>query len=222
MRLAIGVMSWVTGSVDEASAVRIRRLGKSIAQRGCTLITSARSGVPSTVVQGAQTAGGTVVGISPAATLIEHLEQFGPPNDFDALIISGSGLPEHEMELVQASDILIIAGARSGPPHDLALAYATGRPIGVLTRTNNLARVIEQLAQVCGQPTGAVVLCDDDPVRLVDRLIACHTRRAEQPAGSSGPSVRLDQESRVTSRTTTRDRPEWAVGLRPSVRLTAN
>jgi hypothetical protein len=113
-----------------------------------------------------------VVGISPGLSLDEHLHRYDSPADgFDVLIYTGSGLMGREVENIRSSDMVVIAGGSSGTLGEFAIAYDEGRLIGVLTGTGGIAGHIDQLVPLFQKPTGAHVLYDDDPVRLVDRLL---------------------------------------------------
>lgn len=178
MRLAIGVM----GTADEPIPAEAREkalcLGRAIARSGCALITGGCPGLPYAAVQGAKAEGGLVVGISPGLSRYEHVHKYGSPTEgFDVLIYTGSGLMGREVENIRSSDIVVIVGGRSGTLGEFAIAYDEGKLIGVLTGTGGVADAIQQIVAVCEKPTGAVVLYDDDPERLVERLIAYY--RAE-------------------------------------------
>lgn len=41
----------------------------------------------------------------------------------------------------------------------------------MLTGTGGITEMIERILEACGKDTGACVLYDDDPARLIDRLI---------------------------------------------------
>src|SRR6266508_1851448 len=73
VQIRIGVMGSASEPVGPAVAVLCRRLGRTIAERGACLLTGACPGLPHESVLGAKEAGGHVVGISPAATLREHI-----------------------------------------------------------------------------------------------------------------------------------------------------
>ena len=185
MKLTIGVLGGDGGPIDDETVARLVRLGRAVAERECRLLVSACPGLAEAAVQGARAAGGMVVGISPTQSAAEHVDRHGPPADaFDVLVYAAAGVKAHEVAVARSSDIVIVAGGRSGPPDDLAIAYDARRPIGVLTHTRGIADAVEQLVRVCAKPNSAVVLCDDDPVRLVDRLIAQH--QAEHPNDPRG------------------------------------
>lgn len=185
MKLTIGVLGGDGGPLDDETVARLVRLGQSIVERDCGLVTSACPGLAEAAIEGATAAGGLVVGISPARSATEHVDRHGPPADaFDVLIYAAAGPTAYEVAVARSSDVVIVAGGRSGPPDDLAIAYDEGRPIGVLTHTRGIADAVERLVRICARPHSPAVLCDDDPVRLVDRLIAQH--QAEHPHDPRG------------------------------------
>lgn len=172
MKLVIGVMGSATGGPPETAVTGAFRLGRAIAEADCVLITGGCPGLPYAALQGAKAAGGLVVGISPGLSLEEHRDKYHSPTDgFDVLIYTGSGLMGREVENIRSSDIVIFVGGRSGTLGEFAIAYDEGKLMGVLTGTGGVADAIDSLVAVCAKQTGAVVLYDDDPVRLVARLL---------------------------------------------------
>lgn len=180
--LAVGVMGSAGGTLAPAAMAACTRLGRAIAERGCTLITGACPGLPYAAVQGAKGAGGLVVGISPGLSRDEHLHTYGSPVEgFDVLIYTGSGLMGREIENIRSSDIVVIAGGSSGTLGEFAIAYGEGRLIGVLTGTGGVSDHIDPLARIFNKQTGAHVLYDD-PVRLLDRLLQFYrTEHSKRP-----------------------------------------
>jgi hypothetical protein len=171
-RLAVGVMGSASGELDEAVVRAVERLGTAIARSGCSLMTGACPGLPYAAVAGAKRAGGLVVGISPALSAAEHVQRYGAPLDgFDVLVYTGSGLMGREVVSIRSSDIVVVAGGRSGTLGEFAIAYDEGRLVGVLTGTGGIADMIESLVERIDKRTGACVLYDDDPERLVTRLV---------------------------------------------------
>lgn len=191
-KLAIGVMGSAAGAFPDAVWAKVVRLGRTVAERGCVLITGGCPGLPYAAVQGAKTAGGLVVGISPGLSRDEHLYKYeSPVEGFDVLIYTGSGLMGREVETIRSSDIIVIAGGRSGTLAEFAIAYEEGRLIGVLTGTGGIADAIAELVPRFGsKPTGAAVLYDNDPVRLVDRLLEYYrTKHYKRPNCFCLPAV---------------------------------
>jgi uncharacterized protein (TIGR00725 family) len=165
-------MGPATGGFDDEVLDRVRRLGEAVARAGCTLITGACPGVPQAAVMGAAACGGLVVGISPALSEDEHLQRYqSPVEGFDVMIYTGSGLMGREVTNIRSSDIVVVAGGHSGTLGEFSIAYDEGRLIGVLTNTGGVADMVAELVEKINKQTGATVLYDDDPVRLISRLL---------------------------------------------------
>jgi len=178
MKLAIGVMGSSGGDLSEKVLQKAYRLGEAIAERDAILITGGCPGLPYEAVRGAKAKGGLVVGISPGLSIEEHKNKYASPVEgFDVLIYTGSGLMGREITNIRSCDIVVIAGGRTGTLGELAIAYDEGRLIGVLTGTGGITEIVDEILRVSGKETGACVLYDDDPVKLVDRLI--HYYRTE-------------------------------------------
>jgi uncharacterized protein (TIGR00725 family) len=170
--LVIGVMGSASGYIDPEVAARARAIGKAVARAGCTLITGACPGLPQEAVLGAFSCGGLVLGISPALSEQEHVDRYASPTEgYAALLYTGSGLMGREVVNIRSSDIVIVVGGHSGTLGEFAIAYDEGRLIGVLTGTDGVADLIGDLVDRLVKETGAKVLFDADPDRLVTRLI---------------------------------------------------
>lgn len=172
-RLTIGVMGSASGKQSDEAMLKLTQLGRAIAERGHILITGACPGLPYAAALGAQEAGGLSIGISPGLSLEEHERKYKSPSDaYDVLIYTGSGLMGREVLNIHSSDFIVITGGHSGTLGEFAIAYDEGRLIGVLTGTGGIADQVDDLVRLCEKETGAVVLYDDDPVRLIARLTA--------------------------------------------------
>ncbi len=170
--LTVGVMG--SASDDEPASVRLlaRNLGQAIAARGYALITGACPGLPHECAQGAKRHGGMSIGISPALSLDEHVHKYQSPADaFDVLIFTGSGLMGREVTNIRSSDMVVIVGGRSGTLGEFAIAYDEGKLIGVLEGTGGITKTLPDLIATLNKGTGARVVFDADPARLIDRLV---------------------------------------------------
>jgi uncharacterized protein (TIGR00725 family) len=196
MALKIGVMGGATGVISRAHLNKAHELGRAIAKRGCVLITGACPGLPLAAACGAKQAGGMVVGVSPGLSLDEHVYKYGSPTQFhDVLIYTGSGLMGREVVNIRSSDIVVIIGGRSGTLGELAIAYDEGKLIGVLTGTGGISDLVADILTACAKDTGAQVVYDAAPQRLVQRLLrayrSSHVRRPscfclDRPPGKEG------------------------------------
>ena len=172
MKLTIGVMGASGGDLTASSRRKAYQLGEAIAAHDAVLITGGCPGLPYEAVRGARARGGLVVGISPGLSVDEHRGKYRSPVDgFDVLIYTGSGLMGREITNIRSCDMVVIAGGRTGTLGELAIAYDEGRLIGVLTGTGGITELVDRILAACGKDTGACVLYDDDPARLIDRLI---------------------------------------------------
>jgi hypothetical protein len=190
--LAFGVMGSASGELDVKVVDAVRRLGSAIARGGWTLVTGGCPGLPYAAVEGAKAAGGLVVGISPALSEAEHVQRFDAPvAGFDLLVYTGSGLMGREVVNIRSSDIVVIVGGRSGTLGEFAIAYDEGRLVGVLSGTGGIADMVAELVARIAKDTGSLVLYDDEPERLVARLVeyyrSTHFRRPSSlhPLGGS-------------------------------------
>ncbi len=198
LRLKIGVMGGATGVMTRDVLDKAHALGRAIARSDCILITGACPGLPLASACGAKEEGGFVVGISPGLSLDEHLYKYGSPTEFhDVLIFTGSGLMGREVVNIRSSDIVVIVGGRSGTLGELAISYDEGKLIGVLTGTGGISDMVRDILGACAKDTGARVVYDSDPTRLVQELLRVyrteHHRRpscfcAERPRGD-GPAT---------------------------------
>jgi uncharacterized protein (TIGR00725 family) len=175
MALKIGVMGGATGIIGRAHLKKAHELGRAIAQSGCVLITGACPGLPLAAACGAKQAGGMVVGISAGLSLDEHVYKYDSPTEFhDVLIYTGSGLMGREVVNIRSSDIVAIIGGRSGTLGELAIAYDEGKLIGVLTGTGGISDLVADILTACAKETGAQVVYDAAPQRLVKKLLRAY------------------------------------------------
>jgi uncharacterized protein (TIGR00725 family) len=127
-------------------------LGRRLAEAGATVLCGGGGGVMTAVCRGAQSAGGTTVGLLPGAD-----RSSGNPYLTVAL---STGLAEgRNVLLVRASDALIAVGGGFGTLSEIALALRTGVPVvGLATWGLTLA----------GKPVSAFPLADtpEQAVRL--------------------------------------------------------
>jgi uncharacterized protein (TIGR00725 family) len=128
--------------------------------------------LPLAAACGAKLEGGLVIGISPGLSLDEHVYKYQSPYEFhDVLIFTGSGLMGREVVNIRSSDMVVFIGGRSGTLGELAIAYDEGKLIGVLTGTGGISDIIAEILTACAKDTGARVIYDSDPQRLVEELL---------------------------------------------------
>lgn len=196
-QIRFGVMGSAGGALSASCLELCRELGRAVAESGCCLLTGACPGLPHEAVLGAKAVGGHVVGISPAVSLKEHIETFASPyQEYDVLIFTGLGLMGREMINIRSCDILIVVGGRSGTLGEFSIAYEEGKLIGVLTGTGGITAALPELETTLGKKTGAEVVYESNPQRLIDRLLErylsgsyvcpCHPACAAAARGKTG------------------------------------
>ncbi len=170
---AIGVMGAAGGELSDEVRARCYVIGAAIARSGCVLITGACPGLPYDAARGARDAGGLSVGVSPALSRSEHVTKYESPVDaYDVIIYTGSGLMGREVHNIHSSDIVIIAGGRSGTLGEFCIAYDEGKLIGVLGASGGVADELEAIVPKLGKITGARIIYEPDPEKLIERCIA--------------------------------------------------
>ena len=172
MRIQIGVMGSAGGDLTGGELDLARRLGRRIAERNCVIVTGACPGLPHAAVLGAHEAGGMSLGVSPARSREEHVKVFESPLEpYSAIVFTGSGLMGRETHNIHSSDFVLFAGGRSGTLGEFAIAYDEGKLIGVLRGSGGISDDFVRIAHLVHKDTGAVLIEDDDPERLVDTCL---------------------------------------------------
>lgn len=184
MNLKIGVMGSASSRLSKKYMDIAYRLGSAIAKNNCITVTGACPGLPLAAANGAKDAGGLVVGISPALSIWEHRHKYHSPTEHhDILIFTGSGLMGREVVNIRSSDIVIVIGGRSGTLGEFSIAYDEGKLIGALLDTDGITSEISNLVKLIKKKTGAKIIYDNDPDRLVDKLLQYYnTKHYKRPS----------------------------------------
>lgn len=183
------------GTIGDAELALAHRLGRRIAQRGCVVVTGACPGLPHAAVTGAHEAGGDSLGISPAHSREEHVGVFDSPLEpYTLIAFTGSGLMGREVHNIHSSDFVIFVGGRSGTLGEFAIAYDEGKLIGILRDSGGLANHLAQIAGLVVKNTGAVLIEDDDPERLVDTCLDRYLREDRSSSVAFGNGEHRDRE----------------------------
>ena len=182
MKIKVGVMGSATEADPEnkeALTQKAEELGRLIAQHDLVLLTGATTGVVYVVGKAAHLANGLHVGISPAHNAHEHTDVFKLPTDAcDVIIYTGFGLKGRNVVLVRSCDIVLFVAGGMGSLNEFTIAHDEQKVIGCLLGTGGVADQADQLLQKFSKTTGARVLLDADPKRLLD---ACLNAVATRP-----------------------------------------
>lgn len=135
-------------------------IGKKIAERGHVLITGATVGLPDWAAQGAKSAGGVSIGISPAQSYKEHVTKYKlPTENYDFILYTGMHYVGRDSLLINSSDCVISIGGRMGTVHEFATAIEAHKPVGVVRDAGGTGDMFDELMSVAGLCKGGV--CND-------------------------------------------------------------
>ena len=173
MNYSICVSGAAAGETVEHAHALAERLGVAIAKAGHILTTGATVGLPLYAAKGAMSAGGKSIGFSPAASLREHVKKYRLPiGYYDFVNFTGMHYVGRDVFLVQSSDAVITVGGRFGSLHEFTTALESRMPCGVLLGSGGAADLIPQLMKQLKAPNEHLVVFDDNPERLVQKVIA--------------------------------------------------
>jgi len=167
----------VSGSAKGSASERGKRLGDEIgeiiAKSGHALLTGATTGIPYSAAKAYKKAGGLMsLGISPAASKIEHIMKYHlPTRPFDVILYSGLHYVGRDELLINSSDGVISIGGRLGTLHEATIAIETTTPIAFLDGAGGTGSYIKDIIKTSGEKVESV-LYGDNPKELFDRLIA--------------------------------------------------
>lgn len=171
--LKIGVMGSASGPQIESEQAqeKARKLGEEIAHRGHIFINGACPGLPNDALLAAQEAGGFTLGISPAFSEYEHVNEYKSPHDHDIIMYTGLGFMERDIINIRSSDGVVIIGGGIGTLNEFTIAYDEGRPTGILTNSGGISNSIPHIVQeLCKRQIPPNMVFDDDPAKLLDKL----------------------------------------------------
>jgi uncharacterized protein (TIGR00725 family) len=172
LRYSICVSGAAAGQTVEASHDKAYALGLAIAREGHIVTTGATVGLPYYAAYGAKQGNGVSIGFSPATSLREHIRKYRLPHDvFDFINFTGLSYVGRDLYLVQSSDAVITVGGRFGSLHEFTSALEAHKPCGVLLGSGGTADLIPRLMETLEPPDGDLVIYDDNPQRLVHKLV---------------------------------------------------
>lgn len=159
-------------SMDQGKALAIAT-GQAIAKGGHALLTGATTGIAQFAAASYKKAGGTMcVGISPAATKVEHALKYRlPVEPFDVVLYTGMHYVGRDAFLVNSADAVISIGGRLGTLHEATIAFETDTPIGFLDGAGGTGAEIRDILKAAGREPGERVMFGTDPEELLARLV---------------------------------------------------
>ena len=156
-----------------------KEIGKIIAEKNAVLLNGATTGFPYWSAIGAKEAGGYTVGISPAHSERQHIEEYKLPVDFmDVIIYTGMGFPGRDIMLTRASDAVIIGCGRIGTLHEFTVSFEDQKPIGVLLgaggTTEMLPAILEKSQRKDHNPN---IIFESQPKALMEQVFELVKKR---------------------------------------------
>lgn len=158
-------------SVEEGKALA-EAAGIALAKAGHSLMTGATVGLPNYAAIAYKKAGGKMsVGISPAASKIEHVMKYRLPTEsYDTILYTGLHYVGRDALLINSSDAVISIGGRLGTLHEFTIAMETDTPIGFLQGGGGISTEIADILHAAGQSHDDDVFFSDNPEKLVAQI----------------------------------------------------
>ena len=182
MKITVGVMGSASDAEEGLPGDALREtasaLGRALAAQDVVLMTGATTGIIYLVGKSAQASGGFHVGVSPAIARGEHVERYKLPTDAcDLIVYTGFGLKGRNVVLVRSCEILIFIAGAMGSLNEFTIAHDEGKVIGCLTGTGGVADEADYLLRKFSKETGASVIQDHHPERLLDACLTAFRTR---------------------------------------------
>jgi len=161
-----------TGHCAAKALEDAEEIGRAIARRGMVLVTGATTGIPYWAAKGAKQEGGTVIGLSPAASKTAHVKTYHLPTDYhDLIIYTGFEYAGRNLILTRSADAIIIVCGRIGTLNEFTIGFEDRKPIGILEGSGGTADILRGLVEGAHRGPGKLVF-SKDPDELVDKLLA--------------------------------------------------
>lgn len=165
----------VSGAAKGKSVTEGKKLafevGLALSRAGHSLMTGATSGLPDYAAQGAKEGEGQSVGISPAASKLEHVKKYRLPTGcYDVILYTGLHYVGRDSLLVASSDAVISIGGRLGTLHEFTIAMEMDKPIGFVMGAGGISDEISNILRAAGRHRTGAVIFDENPGRLVKRI----------------------------------------------------
>ena len=159
-------------SVDEGKDLA-RAMGEAIAKAGHSLLSGATVGLPNYAAEAYKQAGGRMsVGISPAASKVEHVLKYRLPTEaYDTILYSGLHYIGRDTLLITSSDAVISIGGRLGTLHEFTIAVESDTPIAFLQGAGGVSQEIQTLLTLAHPLRESTeILFNDSPDDLIAEL----------------------------------------------------
>lgn len=158
---------------------KAEELGREMCRSKAVLVTGATTGFPYWAAKGAKESGGIVVGVSPAATEVEHLKKYKLPIDYhDFIFYTGAGYVGRNLLLTRLADAVIVGCGRMGTINEFTIAFEDKKPIGILVgewETDEVLRTLIEKSHRASEMKDKIVY-SDNPKDLVKKVLTLITK----------------------------------------------
>jgi uncharacterized protein (TIGR00725 family) len=160
------------GRSVEEGRVLASKAGKAIADGGHGLLTGATIGLPNYAAESYKMSGGLLsIGISPAASKLEHVRKYRLPTEsYDSILYTGLNYIGRDVFLISSADAVVSIGGRLGTLHEFTVAMELETPIGFLQGAGGISTDIMDILHAAGQQNARNVIFSDSPEELVAKL----------------------------------------------------
>lgn len=160
------------GKSAEEGHLLAREAGMAIAKAGHSLMTGATLGLPNQAAEGYKRANGKMsLGISPAASKIEHVMKYRLPSKaYDAILYTGLHYIGRDALLISSCDAVISIGGRIGTLHEFTIAIETDTPIGLLQGAGGISTELTDILHAAGEAHSDRIIISDSAEELVSKL----------------------------------------------------
>ena len=160
-----------TGHCGDNALDMAKEVGREIARQNAVLVTGATTGVPLWAAIGAKEVGGISIGLSPARSEIEHVEEYKLPVDYmDMIIYTGFGFSGRNLLLTRSADAVIFGCGRMGTLNEFTISYEDEKPMGVLVGSWETDELFQEIVEKSHRGPGKIVY-DSSPKVLVSKVI---------------------------------------------------
>ena len=179
---------------SEEQVVAAFQIGEKLAKHGKGVLTGGTTGIPYAAALGAKSAGGIVIGISPATNSTGHESDFCKPlHGIDLMIYAGAGFSGRSAILLSSVQAAIFIGGKWGTLNEYAIARIEGtRVLGILSLG---ASILDQIAPDVKSQSDSdrqKLLTSRDPFHLVDRVCEELGRLEETTNTTTAPATHGD------------------------------
>ena len=190
LKIKIGVSGAAeTGHCGLHALDKAKELGRQVVEQGAIIVTGATTGFPLWAAMGAKEANGISIGLSPAQNERDHIETWRMPIDYmDLIIYTGFGFPGRDLLFTRSCDAVILGCGRIGTIHEFTIAFEDKKPIGILEGPWSMGDEIKEIIAQSNRAEDDIVIFDEDPKRLVERLIA-EVEKSKQKLQLDHPTI---------------------------------